>query len=148
MKTIVIALILFAGTLTTNAQVAVSCSQKISHRPKVETYEVESEKGIVVQSTTVNSDKSITATFFNRNNKDFTTDYNSTKYIYTFKWYLSYKGKRVSDYYTEYIPCQQMASRTVYIWPDEVPKGNEKYVTVQLGLEPDRDAIHVEVEHK
>jgi len=148
MKKIIVALILLAGSLTIKAQTYGCLGPEHRHHPNVETCEIESEKGIVVQSTTVNSDKSITATFFNRNNKDYTIDHKTVKYTYTFKWYLSYKGKRVSDYYIEYIPCQQTASRTVYIWPDEVPRGNEKYVTVQLGLEPDREAIHVEVEHK
>ena len=145
MKKIIIALILFAGTLTANAQ---NVMENEYSRPEVITEEVESEKGIIVQSTTINSDKSITATFFNRNNKDFTAGLRTFKYIYVFKWYISYKVKRVSDYYTEYIPCQQTASRTVYIWPDEVPNGYEKYVTVQLGLEPQREGIHVEVEHR
>ena len=154
MKKLIIALtlILFAGTQTVESQNNSSAPALPSwYRPQYSegTYEVESEKGIAVQSTTVNSDKSITATFYNRNMDYYSEENNKKyKYIYVFKWYLSYKGKRVSDYYTEEIRCQQTASRTVYIWPDEVPSGNEKYVTVQLGLEPQREGIHVEVEHR
>ena len=56
-----------------------------------------------------------------------------------FDVYLSYKGKRVSDYYSFGAPpgCNYgSASRTVTVWPDEVPEGHEKYVTVQTGREP------------
>ena len=92
---------------------------------------IKSKDGIVVQSTTVNADNSVTVTLYNSNsNRDNERD------TYTFEWYLSYKGKRVSDYYNEAVRCKRTASRTVYIWPGEVPNGNEKYVTVQLGREP------------
>ena len=54
---------------------------------------------------------------------------------YAFDWYLSYKGKRVSDYYSSTIRCRKTEQRTVRCWPDEVPRGYESYVTVQFGRE-------------
>lgn len=92
---------------------------------------IDSKEGIVVQSVYVNTDRSISVTFSNTN-----SDRENERDTYTFEWYLSYKGKRVSDYHTEAIRCKRTANRTVYIWPDEVPQGHEKYVTVQLGREP------------
>lgn len=93
---------------------------------------VNSHQGILVENTIVNQDKSITITFRNAN-----SDYGSGEVVtYSFEWYLSYKGKRISDYYTEAIRCGQKNSHTVLYWPGEVPNGNEKYITVQLGREP------------
>lgn len=92
---------------------------------------INSKEGIVVQSVSVNTDKSITVTFLNTN-----YDRENERDTYTFEWYLSYKGKRVSDYHNEAIRCKRTENRTVYIWPGEVPNGYEKYVTVQLGREP------------
>lgn len=88
-----------------------------------------SHSGIVVKSITVNDDKSLTVTFSNENS----SNYNSTgTYVtYSFDWYLSYKGKRISDYYTDAIRCGKEGSHRVYFWPGEVPVGNEKYITVQ-----------------
>lgn len=57
---------------------------------------------------------------------------------YTFQWYLSYKGKRVSDHFDAALKCREQKYIKVLCWPDEVPKGNEKYVTVQLGKEKNR----------
>lgn len=54
-----------------------------------------------------------------------------------FEWYLSYKGKRISDYYKETLRCNNSTTRKVYCWPGEVPVGNEKYVSVQLGKQKD-----------
>lgn len=62
----------------------------------------------------------------------------------SFEWYLSYKGKRVSDYYKSVFLRESVfadaitwsQSVKVWAWPDEVPVGHEKYVTVQLGREP------------
>lgn len=95
---------------------------------------VKSHDGILVQGVSVNSDKSITVTFENGNN----SNYDTTGEIvtYSFDWYFSYKGKRVSDYYTDAARCGKTVSRTAYVWPDTVPTGNEKYVSVQLGREP------------
>lgn len=92
---------------------------------------IKSKDGIIVQSTTVNTDKTISVTFMN-------TNYNqeNERNTYTFEWYLSYKGNRVSDYYSEAIRCRRTANRTVQFWPGEVPNGYEKYITVQLGREP------------
>lgn len=98
---------------------------------RAEDVTIESKEGIVVQSTSVNTDKSITVTLYNSN-----SDRDYERNTYTFVWYLSYKGNRVSDYYTEAIRCKRTSSRTVHFWPGEVPNGNEKYVTVQLGREP------------
>lgn len=98
---------------------------------RAEDVTINSKEGIVVQGTTVNSDGSITVTFMNSNH-----DQDNERDTYTFEWYLSYKGNRVSDYYTEAIRCRRTSSRTVHFWPGEVPNGNEKYVTVQLGHEP------------
>lgn len=56
-----------------------------------------------------------------------------------FEWCLTYCGKCISDYYREEIPCKknnydvQYVNRTVYCWPNTVPAGHEKYVTVHLG---------------
>lgn len=92
---------------------------------------VSSQEGISVGPITLNQDASYSVVLYNNNrgNQGEITSYN-------FEWYLSYKGKRVSDYYQETIRCGKSTSRTVYAWPGEVPAGNERYVTVQLGREP------------
>ena len=92
---------------------------------------INSKDGIVVQNVSANTDKSVTVTFMNTN-----YDRENERNTYTFEWYLSYKGKRVSDYYNEAVRCKHTTSRMVYIWPGEVPNGYEKYVSVQLGREP------------
>ena len=126
MRKLLIAFTLLAVTSAANAQAYVPLNIVPS-----EDVTIKSKDGIVVQSTTVNTDKSVTITLYNSNsNRD------NERNTYTFEWYLSYKGKRVSDYFDEAIRCKHTASRTVYIWPGEVPNGNEKYVTVQLGHEP------------
>lgn len=94
---------------------------------------INSHEGIIVQGTTINQDKSITATFKNINSSNY--DSSGEVITYSFEWYLSYKGKRVSDYYTDALRCGKTTSHTVFIWPGEVPNGYEKYVTVQLGRE-------------
>ena len=119
-----IAFLLLAGTLAANAQYS---SLRII---PTENVTIKSTDGIVVESTSVNQDKTITVTFRNIN-----SDGDNSRDTYTFEWYLSYKGKRVSDYYTEAIRCRRTASRTVYIWPETVPEGYEKFVTAQLGRE-------------
>jgi len=58
------------------------------------------------------------------------------QYATAFKFYLSYKGKRVSDYKMANSDYQYHFSCTCYVWPDSVPAGYEKYVTVQIGTEP------------
>lgn len=99
---------------------------------------VNSHAGILVQGATVNSDKSITVTFKNGN----ASNYDTSGEIVTnsFEWYFSYKGKRISDYYTDAARCGRTVSHTAHFWPGEVPAGYEKYVTVQLGREkPKKD---------
>jgi hypothetical protein len=66
---------------------------------------------------------------------------NTVRYLYedypnNFTWYLSYKGKRVSDYYYSTATSMSTFSKTALTWPDAVPAGHEKYVTAQLGKEP------------
>lgn len=125
MRKLLIALMLLGSASIANAQY-----RSINIVP-TENVTIKSNEGIVVQSTTVNDDKSITVTFMNSNyNND------GERNTYNFEWYLSYKGKRVSDYYTEAIRCRQTGSRTVFYWPNTVPAGHEKYVSVQLGREP------------
>lgn len=126
MRKLLIAFMLLVGASAANAQ----AYRSLNIIP-TENVTIKSQEGIVVQSTTVNDNKSITVTFMNSNyNND------GERTTYNFEWYLSYKGKRVSDYYTEAIRCRQTGSRTVYYWPNTVPAGHEKYVSVQLGREP------------
>ena len=58
------------------------------------------------------------------------------QYATSFKFYLSYKGKRISDYKSANSNYQYKFTYKCYVWPDMVPKGYEKYVTVQIGDEP------------
>jgi len=69
---------------------------------------------------------------FRDNDNVYISDYNSTQ----FTWYLSYKGKRISDYVNSSSSGNRNFSVTAFAWPGEVPKGNEKYVIAQLGKEP------------
>jgi hypothetical protein len=41
----------------------------------------------------------------------------------------------VSDYFDTTIRCRKSGEKTVYAWPGDVPKGYEKYITVQFGRE-------------
>lgn len=125
MRKLLIAIMLLAFTISAKAQYVplnIRSSENVT---------INSKEGIVVHSKTVNDDKSITVTFMNSN-----YDNDGERNTYNFEWYLSYKGKRVSDYYAEAIRCRKTDSRTVYYWPNTVPVGHEKYVTVQLGREP------------
>lgn len=94
---------------------------------------ISSSQGINVRSIEASYDGSylVALSNSNRGNQGEITSY-------SFEWYLSYKGRRVSDYFQETIRCGQSSSRTVYCWPGEVPLGNERYVTVQFGREPAR----------
>ena len=67
------------------------------------------------------------------NSNVYPTDNNQT----AFTWYLSYKGKRVSDYFHSNSNGSRSFWRTGFAWPDEVPVGYEKYVTAQIGKEPE-----------
>ena len=92
---------------------------------------ISSKEGISVSSVTPSQNNSYTVVIHN-NNRGNQGEITS----YSFEWYLSYKGERVSDYYQETVRCGQSSSRTVYAWPGEVPTGNERYVTAQLGRQP------------
>jgi len=94
-----------------------------------------SHSGIVAQTVAPLSDGSYSVTLFNSNYND-PSDGVSYRTSHSFFWYLSYKGKRVSDYYQSTIRCRTTDQKAVWIWPNEVPKGYEKYVTVQFGREP------------
>ena len=104
--------------------------------PPPEHVQIQSYQGIEVQSLTYDRSSGFTVKFMN-------TNYNRSdeKNSYCFDWYLSYKGKRVSDYYSSTIYCRREQVRTnVFCWPGEVPSGNERYVTIQFGKEkPKRD---------
>lgn len=58
------------------------------------------------------------------------------QYATSFKFYLSYKGKRISDYKLANSNYKYTFIYKCYAWPNIVPKGHEKYVTVQIGNEP------------
>lgn len=90
----------------------------------------ESSSGIVVLSIKPQENGSYTVVLNNTNS-------NRPPEIitYHFTWYLSFQGKRVSDYFHSSIRCGNSNSCNVYCWPNQVPKGNEKYVTIQFGKE-------------
>lgn len=95
---------------------------------------IESSIGIEVTSISPQADGSYNVTFYNSNNDG----YQYNEYItYSFDWYLSYKGKRCSDYYKSAIRERKSGIKQVFVWPGSIPKGNERYVTVQFrsGLE-------------
>jgi len=87
----------------------------------------------------VNSDGTYTVHFENRNNSEVNVTF-----------YLSYMGKQVSDNYNNTVPVgryprnlndEEMTwltrsvgrlSLTLRAWPNAVPNGNEKYVTLQI----------------
>lgn len=68
-------------------------------------------------------------------------------------FYLSYENKCVSDVYKFAIEYEDYAETVteyykvlnkeiyVYIWPDTVPSGHEKYVTVKYGYPPKPEPI-------
>lgn len=124
MKRILLFLLFYIGIgfYTANAQYVVPSFRE----PEYVT--ISSKDGISVKSITPNQNNSYTVVLSNgnRGNQGEITSY-------SFEWYLSYKGERVSDYYQETVRCGQSSSRTVYAWPGEVPAGNERYVTAQLG---------------
>lgn len=94
-----------------------------------------SHTGIEVSSITPQPGGSYKVNMYNTNYSD---PYDGVSYqtSYTFDWYLSYKGKRVSDYFKSTIRCRKSEEKTVYAWPDEIPSGYERYVTIQFGKEP------------
>lgn len=93
-----------------------------------------SSSGIEVSSITYQSDGSYRVILYNTNHND---PYDGVSYYtsYNFEWYLSYKGKRVSDYFQSTIRCRKNEDKYVYAWPNEVPRGYEHYVSVQFGRE-------------
>lgn len=100
--------------------------------------------GITQMSSDVsNMEASINATadengyvvrFFNNSTTSYSGHPNE-KSATRFTWYLSYKEKRVSDYYETLVIFQSAKKVTVYSWPGEVPRGHEKYVIVKFGKE-------------
>ena len=58
------------------------------------------------------------------------------QYATSFKFYLSYQGKRVSDYQQANSNYKYKFTYNCYAWPGKVPNGHEKYVSVQIGGEP------------
>lgn len=91
---------------------------------------IEEHSGISCSSITPQPDGSFKVVLYNSNRNepdDITT--------YSFKWYLSYKGKRVSDYYQTNLRCRKSTTKTALCWPGEVPNEYLRYVTVQFGGE-------------
>ena len=86
-----------------------------------------------------NPDGSFTVHFENRNNSEVNVTF-----------YLSYMGRKISDEYSNTVPVgnyprnlndEEMTWRprsvgrlnlTIMAWPNTVPKGNERYVTLQI----------------
>ena len=122
-------LLLFFGILMYSSVSAQAYHSVRLAQPDI--YTTNSHDGIDVSSITPKTDGSYSVELFNSN-------YNNGNEIvtYAFEWYLSYKGKRVSDYYKSAIRNRKSEQKTVWAWPDEVPRGNEQYVTVQFGKEP------------
>lgn len=58
------------------------------------------------------------------------------QYATSFKFYLSYKGKRISEYQSANSNYDYKFTCKCYVWPNIVPVGDEKYVCVQIGTEP------------
>ena len=130
MKKIVVLLTLIIFSLSFCAYSEPQAYKSIRLKERTRT-DYESSNGIQAHIKPVGD--SFSVTLFNSNYND-SNDYTT----YTFKWYLSYKGKRVSDYHQERMKCRDTKSKDVYAWPGEVPIGNEKYVTIQFGEEPRR----------
>ena len=89
---------------------------------------INSSSGISVVSVQYQNGGSYSVCMMNNN-------YNNPdeRNIYSFKWYLSYKGSRVSDYYNSSLKCrEQVTFNQITVWPGTVPSGYEKYVTVQF----------------
>ncbi len=103
-----------------------------------ERYIINKHVGIECSSITPQNDGAYIVCLYNTNDNH---GYFINEFAYySFTWYLSYKGQRVSDYYDSVIRCQSREEKTVYAWPGDVPKGYEKYVTVQFEKEaPKKD---------
>lgn len=127
--TLTIITVLLCSCLSVNAQAYKSI--KIAG---VEYNTHSSFQGISVNSIEPQDDGSYMITLYNTNYND-PYDGVSYKTSYSFEWYLSYNGKRVSDYYRSTIRCRKEETKKVYAWPTNVPTGHERYVTVQFGRE-------------
>lgn len=127
---LIIIAVLLSTSMSSNAQAYQSIQIA-----DVEYNTYSSSQGIDVKSIQPQSDGSFLIKFYNTNYND---PYDGVSYrtSYSFEWYLSYYGKRVSDYYKSTIRCRKIETRNVYLWPNKVPKGHERYVTVQFGREP------------
>lgn len=125
-----IIIVLLCNCLSVNAQ-----AYKQINISSVEHNTHSSFKGINVDSIQLQRDGSYSIELYNTNYDD-PYDGVSYKTSYSFEWYLSLCGKRVSDYYKSTIRCRKTEIKRVYAWPGKVPKGQEKYVTVQFGREP------------
>ncbi len=101
--------------------------------------DIHSHTGIEVKSIVLQSDGSYAVELCNTNTR-YSKYYGqlTVRPYYIFDWYLSYKGERVSDYFNAKVRVEESVTKTVFAWPDEVPKGHERYVTVQFGREPAR----------
>ena len=128
MKKIAVLLILVIYSLSFCAYPVPQAYRPIRLKERTRT-DYESSDGIK-PSITVSGDR-FDVELFNSNYND-SNDYTT----YTFKWYLSYNGKRVSDYFSERMKCRETEKRSVYAWPNKIPAGHAKYVTVQFGEEP------------
>ncbi|MBR5533058.1 MAG: hypothetical protein IKU59_07125 [Bacteroidales bacterium] len=128
--TLIIIAVLLSSSISSNAQAYQSI--KIAD---VEYNTHSSFQGINVNLIQPQTDGSFLIELYNTNYND-PYDGVSYKTSYSFEWYLSYNGKRVSDYYRSTIRCRKEELKKVYVWPAKVPKGHEKYVTVQFGREP------------
>lgn len=95
------------------------------------------QEGISVREITPNQDdKGVLDGTYTVKFRDNTVRYLGDDHPNNFTWYLSYKGKRVSDYYYSTATSMSVFSVKAVAWPDAVHKGYEKYVTAQLGKEP------------
>ena len=94
----------------------------------------QSSVGISVSSIKPQYDGSYNVEFYNSNSSDRDDD-TIYRTSFMFDWYLSYKGKRVSDYRQTTVRCRRSCTETIWAWPGEVPNGHESYVTVQFGRE-------------
>ena len=95
---------------------------------------VSAQSGIVVRNIFVNVESggiSYMVTF-----ADTSTRYLSNpNWANEFVWFLSYRGRRVSDYFSSVATSNQRFTVRAVAWPGEVPRGHERYVTAQLGRE-------------
>lgn len=89
----------------------------------------ESHTGIVCESINPKEDGTYSVSLFNSNYSD-----SGVITTYSFTWYLSYKGKRISDYNKTSLRCRRSTTINAYAWPESVPTPYRKYVTVQFGV--------------